>query len=129
MDLHLNIDGPHSDAYTREVADGLSECVRVLNHATMRLSGVDYPSTVYSVLGRMHAAVTGMEQLLRQLEDALVRFRDAGQLGDDSGHPEQALANARAWLTESRQVSEHLARALGRAHAATSGMSFRDGGE
>lgn len=129
-DLRLSPDGPHSDDYTREVANGLSECVRVLNHATQSINGVDYPSTVYEVIGSVHAAVFGLDQLIRQLDARLVDQRDSGQLYDARGlDASMTVAHARQALAETRALLPGLNAQLGRAHSATSELGLRDGAE
>lgn len=127
MNLRLNIDGPHTDDYTREVASGLAECVRVLNHATLSRNGVDYPSTIYSLLGDVHAAVFGLGQLLGQLDALLVAQREGGLLYDSRGlDPGTTVAHARQALAEARTRVSGLAACVGRAHSATSGLGMRD---
>lgn len=124
-DLHLNIDGPHSDDYTREVARGLAECARVLNHATYPGPGVTYPSTVYAVLGAVRAAVAGFDQLARQLDAHLTAMRDTGNLRDNHGmDPGTTVAHARQALAESRTAASALEYRLSRAHNATSSLGL-----
>lgn len=125
-DLHLNIDGPHSDDYTREVVRGLAECVRVLNHATYPGCGVTYPSTVYDVLGSLHATVAGLDQLLRQLDARLVELRDTGRLRDSRDiDPATTITHARQALVDARSLIPTLAHRLGRAHNATAALGLR----
>lgn len=125
-ELRLNIDGPHSDDYTREVARGLSECVRVLNHATQSANGVDYPSTVYDVLGSLRTTIAGLDQLLRQLDARLVELRDTGRLRDSRDiDPATTITYARQAIVDARSLTSTLAHRLGRAHNATSSLGLR----
>jgi hypothetical protein len=104
----LSSDGPHSDDYTSEVATVLSEAVRVLNNATLSRTGVTYPSTVYDVLSRISATAGGLDQLLRQLGEALRRMLASGQLGDDHGDPTARLDKALSELTAAREAARDL---------------------
>ncbi|GAA3550478.1 hypothetical protein GCM10022419_033390 [Nonomuraea rosea] len=121
----LNPDGPHSDDYTRHVASALSESVRVLNHAT-REAGVTAPNTVYDVLGHAAAAVSGLDQLLRQLNQRLASMHAAGEIGHDNHPPVNAVLQARLMLTEGRSLARALAERVDRAHEITAGMYLID---
>lgn len=128
-DFHLNADGPHSAAYTKQVADALPEAVRVLNRATATSDGVPNPSTAYDVLGALYAAAAGMDQLLRQLDAHLVRF-DCDDLADSvTGNPALTLGAARGEVADARQDAANLARHLGHAFNNTSGLYLREGGQ
>jgi hypothetical protein len=119
-DLSLNPSGPHSDDYTRQVADGLAEAVRVLNHATQPgTGGVTTPATVSDVLGTLAAAVAGMDQLVRQLAEYLAAEHAAGRLGADSGSVADALASPTAEIANVRRAASSLHVWLARAHNIT----------
>ena len=82
----LPYDGPHSADTVEEAARGLPALVRYLNNATGPWNGettLRYPSTVDSVLGGLHAAACGLDQLLRQLATALDRHAGDPTLCDD----------------------------------------------
>ncbi|WP_219466914.1 hypothetical protein [Nonomuraea rhizosphaerae] len=131
MDLHLNPDGPHSDDYTRAVAAGLTECVRVLNHATLNPDAITYPATVHDVIGHLRTAVQGLDQLLPQLRAQLRRMHDSGRLDSVGGEltSENRVVATRWELNAARRRASALAEALRRAHNASSGLYLRDGGE
>lgn len=128
-DYRLNPDGPHSDDYTRHVAQALAESIRVLNHATRGPDGITYPGTVYDVLGSLNTAVDGLDQLLRQLYQKLNNMHAAGELGDDSGHPARELHATKTALTLSRETTRRLSAHLRFAHQTTSGMHLLEGGD
>ena len=76
MKITLNIDGPHSGDYSREVAEAVAEGIRVLNHAsTGPASGLDYASDVDSILCNLQSAAYRLPQLLHQLGLASVAVR------------------------------------------------------
>ncbi len=74
--------GPHSPEYTVTVAHALAESVRVLNHATRSADAIDYPATVYQVLGALYTATGRLPQLLGQLSRWLEREAEAGRLAE-----------------------------------------------
>ncbi|GII87118.1 hypothetical protein Ssi03_51080 [Sphaerisporangium siamense] len=139
MDLHLYTDGlrgRHSDSYTRQVAAGASEALRVLNHATVPgAGGVTYPATIADVLGSLYDAAARHDQLLSQLADHLsallvsgLREVRAGGVGD----PATAVMAAKAELLRARQAAATLAGALRNAQTAVSALYLLedpDGGE
>lgn len=127
-DYRLGASGPHSAEHTLHAAEALAEAVRVLNHATRTQEGVPDPQTVHALLGHLHAATAGIDQLLHQLSDNLARF-DCDDLADDSGNAGLALGSARWHLSEARPFAEMLADLLSAAHTATSGLYLRDGSE
>lgn len=125
----LDIIGPHSDDYTRHVADALDETMRVLNHATIMAADTSDPATIHHVLGRAHTAVARMGQLLGQLDRRLAGMHESGLVGDDSGDLELALRIARPTLDASREAARMLADRLSQAHRATSGLYLREEGD
>ncbi|MGS2645059.1 hypothetical protein [Streptosporangium sp. G12] len=124
----LSSDGPHGDDYTSEVAAAVSEAVRVLNHATLSHVGVTYPSTVYDVLGRIGSSTAGLDQLLRQLGEALRRMQESGQLGDDHGDPGERLDKALSELAAARKSARDLALRIDLAFNTTAGLHLTDRG-
>ena len=127
--FRLDASGPHSADYTTHVAEALTEAVRVLNHATRASAGVPDPVTVYVVLGRVTTAIAGLDQLLPQLADQLVRLNADSRLTDDNNDPALSLANALIHLDAATAMSTVVARQLAAAHTATSGLKLRDGGQ
>jgi hypothetical protein len=122
MNLDLDTDAPRSEDYTRIVASGMAECVRVLNHHTFSPAAVPYPSTVYSVLGNVRAAVSGLTQLLRQLGDRLSAMEATGRVYDDRNRDDDALA-ARTIAA----VREHLRTGqIAAAHSEAGHLGLRD---
>src|SRR5918992_2131628 len=82
----LPYDGPHSADTVEEAASGLPVLVRYLSNATGPWDGettLRYAPTVDVVLGGLHAAAYGMDQLLSQLADALERHAGDPSLYDD----------------------------------------------
>lgn len=92
MDLHLDTDAPRSDEYTLAVAQGMAETVRVLNHHTFSQASTSQPSTIYRVLGNVHAALSGVSQLLGQLAHRLGALEASGLVYDDRDPDDTELA-------------------------------------
>ncbi|GAA3695305.1 hypothetical protein GCM10022224_071140 [Nonomuraea antimicrobica] len=127
--IRLSSDGPHDDDYTSEVATALSGAVRVLNHATRSRVGITHPSTVYEVLGSVGLAVEGLDQLLKQLGEALRRMQASGRLGDDLGNPAERLDKALSELGAARETARDLAVQINRVFNTTATLHLSDGGE
>lgn len=125
--IRLSAHGPYSAEHTIHAAQVLAESVRVLNHATRTRDGVPDPQTVHTVLGELATAIAGLDQLLPQLTEQLVRFKVAGRLADDSGDPVLATAFAVMHIDGSTGTAAVLARHLAAAHTATAGLKLRDG--
>lgn len=117
------VDGPHSGDKTTAAAAALAHLVRYMCHATYSEQAVPYPSTVDSVTRNLHAAVVGMDQLLRQLGDHMDRFEQGGRLRDDAGRDpyrramdwrmavrdaQRAIGIAATWLEQAGAASSHL---------------------
>ncbi|WP_084965298.1 hypothetical protein [Thermoactinospora rubra] len=128
MDLHLDPHHPPSADYTRQVADGMAEAVRVLNHATMHPDALPHPSTVYTLVGSLREGTAGLPQLLRQIETRLREWAESGRLADDSDDPAARRADAEVALTDARGYAAVLTRNLDRLHQATSTLYLREGG-
>jgi hypothetical protein len=131
MDLRLSTTGPHSDDYTRRVANGISEAVRVLNYAT-RLGecGITYPATVGDVLGSLSTATYGTQQLLTQLIDALEDQRSSGDLRATQPHDVHTTVMAAAVaITRAREAATTVAEALRSAQNATAALYLNDPAE
>lgn len=127
--IRLSSDGPHDDDYTGEVAGALSGAVRVLNHATRSRVGITYPSTVYDVLGSVALTAAGLDQLLKQLGEALRRMQASGRLGDDLGNPAERLDKVLSELATSREMARDLAAQIDRVFNTTATLHLSDGGE
>jgi hypothetical protein len=79
------IGGPYSDEETRAAGRSIAVLVRYLNHATRHDDATPYPSTIDSAVRSLSAAVAGLDQLLRQLDQhmtALTRGPDAYATGN-----------------------------------------------
>jgi hypothetical protein len=124
MNIDLNPDGPHSGEHSREVAEVMAQAVRVLCHATIGSApGLDYASDVDAIVGSLHSAATGMEQLLRQAGAFLARLEADGRLGDDAGEdPAERLRMVRLALDVSAMTVSQLEGQLARAQRETSHM-------
>lgn len=128
-EYRLNPDGPHSDDYTRHVAQAFAESVRVLNHATRGQDGVPHPATINAILGELRTGMQRTEQLLQQLDGHLVRF-DCDELADSvTGMPIFTLGASRVELQDAREHAVALAEHLDHAFNNTAGLYLRDGGE
>lgn len=125
-DYRLDTSGPHSGDYTRHVADALAESVRVLNHHTRDADALPHPSTIYDVLGSLNAAVGGLDQLLRQLDQRLVQFAQTGRLTDSNGDATSSVNTALRQLAGLRTDAAVMSERLARAFNATSGLYLRD---
>lgn len=128
-DYRLDPDGPHSDDYTRHVAQAFAESVRVLNYATRDQDGVPHPATVNAVLGELRTGMQRMDQLLLQVGDRLVRLSLAGRLADTRGDAARAHAEAQRQIELLRTDAAVMAERLNRAFRATSGLYLRNGGQ
>ena len=123
----LPYDGLHSPDTVREAANGLSALVRYLNNATGGWNGkttLRLAPTVDSVLGGLHVCAFGLDQLLGQLGEALVRQsadpslyddrrdRDAASVAGEASDRVLAVRDAAMDLadaiTEARRLSFHL---------------------
>lgn len=64
-------DGPYDSQRTVKAAAVLAELLRYLNYATMPKGGVEYPATVYDLIGNLQTAMERLPQLLGQMTDRL----------------------------------------------------------
>lgn len=121
----LNIDGPHSPDYTREVAATMAECVRVLNHATQK-DGLRDPADAYELLSYLKGAVGSLPQLLQQTHEFLDRSAEAGKVYDTHGRrPAEVVADAHNPLASARMELDDLYRSLDRAQQAIANLAAR----
>lgn len=122
-------DGPHSPAYTQQVASALARCVRVLNHATHPGNdGLQYPGDVYALLGDLYTATGGLPQVFEQLADFLQSQAEGGRLGDSDGRDpfNQALI-AGLHLGDVASSAKRMTDYLQQAQNAISGLYVKDG--
>ncbi len=130
--ITLSTLGPHSPEYTREVAWGLAECVRVLNYATGSAedAGIAYPATAYEVLGALYTATGRLPQLLSQLSGWLERAAEAGRLAEERhGDVVAAVATAQEALECAAGHVGAVTSALQAAQNAIAGLSMPDDDE
>ena len=126
----LNVDGPQSASYTKDVAETVAEAVRVLNHVTAKSGALDYPSDVYEVIGSLSRAVFGLDQLCRQLSRWLVNEYQAGRLsewpeGRHGGDTDAAMTNALDELDHAVAAIRVAASHLDQAHGITSAFEAK----
>ncbi|MFG2021851.1 hypothetical protein [Actinomadura geliboluensis] len=74
-----------TDDETEQSAYELEGAVRALKRAVGQPQGLAGPATVYAVLDAVHAAASGFDQLLLQLERFLMRQHMDGRLVRDHG--------------------------------------------
>jgi hypothetical protein len=130
--ITLSTLGPHSPAYTREVASAMAECVRVLNYASGSgaQTAIVYPAAVYDVLGSLYTATARMPQLLSQLIIWLERAAEAGRLADDRHRdPGAAVSGAQAAAARAEVALGSLTAALEAAQQEIAFLSAADGRE
>ncbi len=134
-ELEARLDGPHADEHTSGAATLASESVRFLNYATGSHAGqgLEFPSTVYDVLGSLSEAACRLPQLLTQMTAWLDRANAAGLLGmDDRTSPGDAIAASAVCLEEAGALARHLGEELATAQARISRLNgrgpARDGG-
>ena len=132
----LPYNGPHSANAVREAALGLSALVRYLNNATGGWNGkmtLRLAPTVDAVLGGLHASAFGLDQLLSQLGEALVRQSADPTLYDDRRDRDAATVAGEASdrVLAVRDAAMDLADAITEARAFTFhlGHDERGGGE
>lgn len=82
----LPVDGPHTPEGVLAAAGLIAELVRRLNHATLphrTERSLPYPSTVNSVVSRLHGAAALLPQTLEQLAGRLRGLAESPDLCDD----------------------------------------------
>jgi hypothetical protein len=130
--ITLSTLGPHSPDYTREIAWGLAECMRVLNYATGSGAdaGIAYPATAYDVLGALYTATGRLPQLLSQLSGWLEQAAEAGRLAEDRhGDVIAAVATAQEALAHAGGQISAVTSALQAAQNAIAGLYMPGDGE
>ena len=120
--IELRTDGPHSGAYTREVARAFAETVRVLNHATTAAAGgLDHPQAADVLIGQLAAGARSLNQLCAQISAFIGAQVAAGRLAADSEPGTRTAADtARARLADAAGCARSLAAALEAAHESLS---------
>lgn len=132
LESRLSIDGPHSDAQTRDAAGALAYLVRYLNHATLpgrAETTLAYPSSVDVLAGHLGGALGGLPQLLRQLAERMELIADDGRLyADELGEPANPAVlavEAVEWLRSAGMMLDEAATGVRRARRATSRLAYR----
>lgn len=114
-------DGPHSAKTVTDAARGISELVRYINNATSTIGRYRYMSQTASVAGSLAAAAYGLDQLLHQMNVAIGKHIDAGDLYDDHCPQDPFAGAARADVArqqteEARAAATILAQRLSELH-------------
>jgi hypothetical protein len=124
----LRPDGPHSPAYTQQVANALAEAVRTLVYATRADdAGLEYPADAERLLAALHTATGRLPQLFAQLEAFLDAQLGTGRLGADRGlDPVRRVGSARVWLGSASQAAANLTADLQKAQNATAVLYVKD---
>ncbi len=121
--ITINVDGPHSGAYSRELAVAAGQAIRALNHATIGIApGLEHPSDVYTMLGALSGAAHGLSQLARQVAAWLEWADGQGRLGMDAGAGDlaEAISKATTALAAARGGAQQLGERFGQAQDAIS---------
>ena len=110
-------DGPYDLERTTAAAAMVERLVRYLNNATTKPSALPYAAVAGSVIGSLHAAVAGMEQLTRQLARFATAQAQDPSLYDDRGDRPgaQTATELAAALTDCGAAVVELADRLARA--------------
>jgi len=130
MHIDLNVDGPHSPEYTREVAAACSQAVRVLNHAT-KPGGLAHPVDVYEVLGSLAGGAANLPQALNQMarwtrsEAEQGRAAENAAYGSHGGDTGAAVADMAEHLRQAADAADALYEHLHAAREALAGMEGR----
>ena len=110
-------DGPYEAELTNSAALLIERLIRYLNNATTKPSALPYAAVAGSVIGSLHAAVAGMDQLTRQLARFATAQADDPSLYDDRGDRPgaQAAFELAAALTDAAPAVAELTDRLVRA--------------
>ena len=130
--ITLNTDGPCDPGYVLEVAEGIAEGVKVLNHLTRDHAALEYPSEADRLIRELASAAARLPQLLGQVSAWLSAEQEAGRIivtyGDYAGQPARAVATAAIRLDEAEAYAGNLQVVLGMAASVTSTMAAREKG-
>jgi hypothetical protein len=127
--ITLSPGGPHSPAYTRQVANAAAEAIRVLNHATFQASGgaLAHPADVDAVIQALATMHARLPQLYGQLTGWLREQATAGRLqtshGPYRGDPAAAVAEIAISLQNAALGADAAHEALGMAGQITATIS------
>ena len=128
--ITLNTDGPREPGYVLEVAEGLAESVRTLNHLTRDHEALEYPSEVDRLLREVTSAVSRLDQLLAQAGNWLEAERREGRIkaagGPYEGKPGTAVVAVKISLDEARECLAQAVTALEAAASVTSTLAVRE---
>ena len=131
--ITLSPGGPHSPAYTRQLANAAAEAIRVLNHATFQTSSgaLAYPADVDAVIEALATMHARLPQLYGQLTEWLRGQLAAGRLqighGPFRGDPAAAVAEVAIPLQNAALGAGAVHQALGQARQITATISAASG--
>lgn len=127
VEAELPYDGPHSEATVVDASSAVSQLVRYMNNATqpgMARRTLPYASSVYRALSGVGGALSSLDQLFRQLSDAITQHAERPGLYDDRRnrpgeqtaqelvavlcHARSALAVTADQVADARELSSHL---------------------
>jgi hypothetical protein len=109
--LEGRMDGPHADEDTAAAAWVTAEAIRYLNYASGSHSatGLEFPSTVYTIAGGLSTAAHRMQQLFEQLARHLADQDAAGLLAcDDGASAHRIVVTAKERLTAAVKLAAGL---------------------
>ena len=128
--ITLNTGGPREPGYVLEVAEGMAEACRVLNHLTRDHEALQYPSEADRLLRDISSAVHRLDQLLAQAGGWLDAERGEGRItvtgGPYAGKPGTAVVVVKIALDEARACAAQAVTALEAATSVTSCMAARE---
>ncbi|WP_149261570.1 hypothetical protein [Actinomadura sp. K4S16] len=117
---------PQTEYETEQFAEDLERAARSLSRAVGQPSGLASPATVYAVLDAVHAATSGLDSLLVQLERFLVRQHADGHLIHDYGAPlDETLDDFGRAVLHARHLGAGCGEALDQARAAINHVHSR----
>jgi hypothetical protein len=95
VEAHWPYDGPYSDELTAAAVVMIGRLGRYLNNATQKRDGLPYIAVVGRIVGNLHGAVAGYEQLLVQLAGYLDREAEANPSVYDDRYDRPGAVTAR----------------------------------
>jgi hypothetical protein len=123
------------DGTPAAAANIAGEAIRDLNHRTfsgpsLHLSGWEYPSDAYRVLGSLGYLAGGLPQALAQIDQILVTLQSGGCVDIDrgtewEGNPAGAIDAASQALFAARQAAGALSASINAAQQAIGAASYR----
>ncbi len=128
--ITLNTDGPREPGYVLEVAEGLAESVRVLNHLTRDHAALEYPSEADRLIRELSSAAARLPQLLEQVARWLADEDAAGRIevpsGEWAGLPGTAVTALQVRLDAARAAAMALSADLDHAAHVTAALALRE---